>query len=179
MWHSAGERPKHCQASYNWLWHSCSPCKEWNTLDVWILLMLPHSGPKVHKVCMQWDLPPGRRELWNSQSEGTRFCQSHQSQPEHPGVSDGSKGCCWCGLTIARILNQYHPVGVLRPVQFNFWICLLTKLNCNTFDPPRLDFLEAQTHWWYYLRSAHYKVIVWCDHQNHKNLQTSIVLFGS
>jgi len=46
---------------------------------------------------MQRDTSPGRREACDSRSEGTRFRQSHQCRPEHPGVSDGNWGCCWCG----------------------------------------------------------------------------------
>jgi len=45
---------------------------------------------------MQRNPSPGRREVCNSPSEGTRFRQSRQSRPEHPGVSDGNWGCCWC-----------------------------------------------------------------------------------
>jgi hypothetical protein len=36
------------------------------------------------------DPSPARRAACNSLSEGTRFRQSHQSHPEHPGVSDGN-----------------------------------------------------------------------------------------
>jgi len=36
------------------------------------------------------DLSPGRRAACNSLLEGTRFRQSRQSRPEHPGVSDGN-----------------------------------------------------------------------------------------
>ena len=39
---------------------------------------------------MQRDPSPGRRVACNSPSEGTRFRQSRQSRPEHPGVSDGN-----------------------------------------------------------------------------------------
>jgi len=39
---------------------------------------------------MHNDPSPGRREECNSPSEGTRFRQSRQSRPEHPGVSDGN-----------------------------------------------------------------------------------------
>jgi len=45
---------------------------------------------------MQRDPSPGRQAACNSPSEGTRFRQSRQSRPEHPGVSDGNQGCCWC-----------------------------------------------------------------------------------
>jgi len=45
---------------------------------------------------MQRDPSLGRRVASDSPSEGTRFRQSRQSRPEHPGVSDGNQGCCWC-----------------------------------------------------------------------------------
>jgi len=45
---------------------------------------------------MQRDPSPGRQAACTSPSEATRFRQSRQSRPEHPGVSDGIQGCCWC-----------------------------------------------------------------------------------
>jgi len=42
------------------------------------------------------DQSPGWRVACKSPSEGTRFRQSRQSRPEHPGVSDGNSSCCWC-----------------------------------------------------------------------------------
>jgi len=39
---------------------------------------------------MQRDPSPGPLEACHSPSEGTRFRQSRQSLPEHPGVSDGN-----------------------------------------------------------------------------------------
>ena len=46
---------------------------------------------KIHFAdAMQRDPSPGRRVACNSPSEGTRFRQSRQSRPEHPGVSDGN-----------------------------------------------------------------------------------------
>jgi len=51
---------------------------------------------KVKEVGVQRNLSPGRRVACNSPSEGTRFRQSRQSRPEHPGVSDGNYGRCWC-----------------------------------------------------------------------------------
>ena len=42
-----------------------------------------------------------RREACNSPSGGTRFHQSRQSRPEHPGVSDGNYGCCWCAWAMS------------------------------------------------------------------------------
>jgi len=44
-----------------------------------------------------------RQVACNSPSEGSRFRQSRQSRPEHPGVSDGNEGCCWCGCQL-----HYH-----------------------------------------------------------------------
>jgi hypothetical protein len=50
---------------------------------------------KIHFAdAMQRDPSRGEREACNSPSEGTRFRQSRQSRPEHPGVSDGNKSCC-------------------------------------------------------------------------------------
>jgi len=45
---------------------------------------------------MQRNPSPGRRDPCHSPSEGTRFRQSRQSRPEHPGVSDGNWVCYWC-----------------------------------------------------------------------------------
>ena len=45
---------------------------------------------------MQCEQSPGRLAACNSPSEAKRFCESHQSRPEHPGVSDGNQGCWWC-----------------------------------------------------------------------------------
>jgi len=39
---------------------------------------------------MQCDASPGQREVCDPRSMGTMFRQSHQSCPEHPGVSDGN-----------------------------------------------------------------------------------------
>ena len=44
---------------------------------------------------MQCDPLPGWRVACTSSSEGTRFHHSHQSRPDHPGVSDGNSSCCW------------------------------------------------------------------------------------
>ena len=44
----------------------------------------------VMEVSMQRDPSPGPLEACHSPSEGTRFRQSRQSLPEHPGVSDGN-----------------------------------------------------------------------------------------
>jgi len=44
---------------------------------------------KVKEVRMERDPSAGRRVASNALSEGTRFRQSRQSRPEHPGVSDG------------------------------------------------------------------------------------------
>ena len=62
---------------------------------------------------MERDLSPGQQAACNSPSEGTRFRQSRQSCPEHPGVSDGIQGWCWCGswnLFVLRLrgVSQLH-----------------------------------------------------------------------
>jgi len=65
-------------------------------------------APRRSQVCrcaprrsaMQRDPSPGRQAACNSLSEGTRFRQSRQSLPEHPGVSDGNQGCCWCNAHV-------------------------------------------------------------------------------
>jgi len=49
---------------------------------------------KVNMVHMQCDPSPGLRVACNSPSEGTTFCQSRQTHPEHPGVPDENKGRC-------------------------------------------------------------------------------------
>jgi len=46
------------------------------------------SGCQVMEVRMQHNLSPGPREVCISRSEGMTFHQSHQSRPEHLGVSD-------------------------------------------------------------------------------------------
>jgi len=86
MWHSAGERHKHRQALCKVLQHNCSPCEECNTR---VVLMMHIHHHKVNEVGMQCDPSPGRRVACNSPSEGTRFRQSRQSHPDHPGVSNG------------------------------------------------------------------------------------------
>jgi hypothetical protein len=73
----------------------------------------PHSRGKVQEVSMQRDPSPGRRELCDSPSEGTRFLQSWQSRPEHPGASDGNLGCCLCVILAFFLLvsdGNYIPV---------------------------------------------------------------------
>jgi len=48
-------------------------------------------APEGHYISpVNFDLSPGRQAACNSPSDGTRFCQSRQSHPEHPGVSDGN-----------------------------------------------------------------------------------------
>jgi len=68
---------------------NCSPCEECNTRDVLMMRIRYH---KVKEVRMQCDPSPGRQVACNSPSERTRFRQSRQSRPEHPGVSDGNLG---------------------------------------------------------------------------------------
>ena len=52
-------------------------------------------GPEGHNISrVNSDTAPGLLEACNAPSEGTRFRQSHQSRPEHPGVSDGNYSCC-------------------------------------------------------------------------------------
>ena len=60
---------------------------------------------------VQRDPSPGRQAACNSPSEGTRFRQSRQSRPEHPGVSDGNQGCCWWHSIIP---NNWFPSLVRR-----------------------------------------------------------------
>ena len=67
--------------------HNCSPCEECNTT---VVLMMRIRHHKVKEVHMQHDPSPGLRVACNSPSERTRFRQSRQSRPEHPGVSDGN-----------------------------------------------------------------------------------------
>jgi len=65
---------------------------------------------------MQRDPSPGRQAGCNSPSEGTRFCQSCQSRPEHPGFSDGNQGCCWwkwCNVNwLDAHCQQYHLISM-------------------------------------------------------------------
>ena len=75
------------QALCEQLQHNCSPCEECNTRVVLMMCIHHH---KVKEVRMQRDPSPGRRVACNSPSERTRFRQSRQSRPEHPGVSDGN-----------------------------------------------------------------------------------------
>jgi len=71
---------------------------------------------------MQHDPSPGRRVVDNSPSEGTRFCQSHQSRLEHPGVPDGTWSCCWCTfINKLHIVNHFCVVTIIgqcKPGQF-------------------------------------------------------------
>jgi len=69
------------------LQHNCSHCEECNTR---VVLMVRIRHQKVKEVGVECDPSPGRRVACNSPSEGTRFRQSRQSRPEHPGVSDGN-----------------------------------------------------------------------------------------
>jgi len=69
------------------LQHNCSHCEECNTR---VILMVRIRHQKVKEVGVQRNPSPGRRVACNSPSEGSRFRQSRQSRPEHPGVSDGN-----------------------------------------------------------------------------------------
>ena len=77
------------QALCKRLQHNYSPCEECNTR---VVLMMRIRHHKVKEVRMQ-------RVACNSPSERTRFRQSRQSRLEHPGVSDGNSGRCWCSTT--------------------------------------------------------------------------------
>jgi len=72
--------------------YNCSSCEECNTS---VVLMMGISHHKVKEVRMQRDPSPGRHAECNSLSEHTRFCQSCQSHPEQPDLSDGNQGRCW------------------------------------------------------------------------------------
>jgi len=67
--------------------HNRSPCEECNTR---VVLMMRIRHHEVKEVRMQRDPSPGRWVACISPSEHTRFRQSRQSRPEHPGVSDGN-----------------------------------------------------------------------------------------
>ena len=69
-----------CQALCKRLQHNCSPCEECITRVVLMMRIRHHN---VKEVRMRW-------VACNSPSERTRFGQSRQSRPEHPGVSDGN-----------------------------------------------------------------------------------------
>jgi len=86
MWHSAGERHKLCQVLSKLLQLNCSPCEECNTRVILMMRICHHT---VKEVRMQCDPSPGGQIGCNFLSEGTSFCQSRQSRPEHPGVSVG------------------------------------------------------------------------------------------
>jgi len=75
------------QALCQRLQQNCSPCEECNTRVVLMMRIRPN---KVKEVRMERDPSPGRRVACNSPSERTRFRQSRQSRPEHPGISDGN-----------------------------------------------------------------------------------------
>jgi len=89
------------QALCKRLQHNYSSCEKWNTR---VVLMMRIRHHKVKEVHMQRDPSPGRRVACNSPSERTRFRQSHQRRPEHPGVSDGNLGCCWWWMASMRAL---------------------------------------------------------------------------
>ena len=55
--------------------------------DVFPRLLYSDSTPS-QVLPVNSDPSPGGREAFTSPAEGTRFCQSGQSRPEHPGVSD-------------------------------------------------------------------------------------------
>ena len=65
---------------------------------------------------------PGRRAVCNSPSEGTRFRQSRQSRPEHPGVSDGNWGCCWWGefALVSADRNQLYSFFNMHCVNYRY-----------------------------------------------------------
>jgi len=65
---------------------------------------------------MQGDPAPGRLAACNSPSEGTRFRQSRQSRPEHPGVSDGNQGCCWWGPSQLHSTGHSQPATLFTPM---------------------------------------------------------------
>jgi hypothetical protein len=79
---------------------------------------------------MQRDPSPGWQAACNSLSEGTRFRQSHQSRPEHPGVSDGNQGCCWCTLPVCNRLKRY-----MDNIEYFYFIFkkVLDYQHCNRY----------------------------------------------
>jgi len=93
---------------------------------------------------MQRDRSPGRRAACNSPSEATRFRQSRQGRPEHPGVSDGNYGCCWCWLAGSHLVW-----GLL--FGSNQARCLVTRIRCWHYPPPCTASIDSipilnQTH---------------------------------
>jgi len=89
---------------------------------------------------MQRDLSPGRQAACNSPSEGMRFRQSRQSCPEHPGVSDGIPGCCWCDsgstpltTTTLRRTVTYQSTSTLC-TWLSWCICTSELLAASSFN---------------------------------------------
>jgi len=98
-------------------------------------------APRRSQVCrcaprrsaMQCNPSPGRQAACNSPSEGRRFRQSRPSRPEHPGVSDGNQGCCWCSRCSIILLSQYCNVQATIDNGFGTsWICIEWPLECWT-----------------------------------------------
>jgi hypothetical protein len=92
---------------------------------------------------MQRDPSPGRQAACNYPSEGTRFRQSRQSRPEHPGVSDGNRGCCWC--TLVHLFWMWMVVSVVNAsiIFVSYCIQMLSSNDINTWihvtSPGRYD----------------------------------------
>jgi hypothetical protein len=85
----------HQQRSQGW---SCFPRPLYG--DSRCSQVLPGAPEGRYNNPVNWDLSPGRREACNSPADVTRFDQSRQCRPEHPGVSDGISSCCWwCTLS--------------------------------------------------------------------------------
>jgi len=90
--------------------------------DLKCFQVLP-GAPEGHYISPVYSDPsPGWREACISLSEGTRFLQSHQSRPEHPGVSDGNWSCCWCTQLISYTLSNpsihIRTLVSIQPIQW-------------------------------------------------------------
>jgi len=87
---------------------------------------------------MQRDPSPGRRVACNSPSEGTRFHQSCQSRPEHPGVSDGNQSCCWWNSYTTRLdcCSPLYPSMTLQIKGIRYDISRNPTWSISTLKVP-------------------------------------------
>jgi len=79
---------------------------------------------------MQPDPSPGRQAACHSPSEGTRFRQSRQSRPEHPGVSDGIQGCCWCTMNdiFQKCITEWYAMSSIYYICLQYRDCLYCQV---------------------------------------------------
>jgi len=131
MWHSAGERHKHCQALCEGLQHNCSPCKECNICVVhmvrYITTLLPWSEGGTYAM---------RPVAWVTES--VEFSVRGYEVPSEQSEPSKTSGCSWRKLAL-----------LLMPclITISYFVSLLPpSLSLSTLDPgPCVDLQLAQS----------------------------------